>query len=152
MAPATEAPATDQPGLAAGHGDRVGQDACSHGPQLRPVLVLDTATNDYVGFDNDVAREMVKRLSTETGTNIEIEWVTPNWDLITAGSWGGRRDISVGSMSVTVTRAKVVDFVDPYYYDFGVVAVPTDLPAPSRSTNWLGRPSAWVPRQPTSSG
>ena len=52
--------------------------------------------------------------------------MTPNWDLITAGSWGGRWDLSVGSMSVTKTREKVVDFVDPYYYDFGMVAVPKD--------------------------
>ena len=25
--------------------------------------------------------------------------MTPNWDLITAGNWGGRWDISIGSMS-----------------------------------------------------
>jgi len=29
-------------------------------------------------------------------------------------------------MSVTVGRAKVVDFVDPYYFDSGAVAVPKD--------------------------
>jgi polar amino acid transport system substrate-binding protein len=29
-------------------------------------------------------------------------------------------------MSVTKGREKVVDFADPYYYDFGAIAVPTD--------------------------
>ena len=77
----------------------------------------------YVGFDNSTAEETVKRLSAKLGKEITIQWETPGWDLITAGSWGGRWDISVGSMSVTVGRAKVVDFADPYYYDSGAVAV-----------------------------
>jgi polar amino acid transport system substrate-binding protein len=80
----------------------------------------------YEGFDTSTAEEAVKRLSTKLGKDIAIDWQTPGWDLITAGSWGGRWDISIGSMSVTVGRAKVVDFVDPYYYDSGAVAVPKD--------------------------
>jgi len=80
----------------------------------------------YEGFDTSTAEEAVKRLSTKLGKPITIDWQTPSWDLITAGSWGGRWDISIGSMSVTVGRAKVVDFVDPYYYDSGAVAVPKD--------------------------
>jgi polar amino acid transport system substrate-binding protein len=78
----------------------------------------------YTGFDTATAEEAVKRLSAKVGKPIEIKWETPGWDLITAGSWGGRWDISIGSMSVTVGRAKVVDFVDPYYFDSGAVAVP----------------------------
>ena len=78
----------------------------------------------YEGFDTATAEETVKRMSEKLGTNIELQWETPGWDLITAGSWGGRWDLSIGSMSVTETRAKVVDFVDPYYYDAGGVAVP----------------------------
>ena len=97
-------------------------------PNYAPFSFLDVATGKYVGFDNAVAEEMAKRLSAEVGKEIAVQWETPNWDLITAGSWGGRWDLSVGSMSVTKTREKVVDFVDPYYYDFGVVAVPKDSP------------------------
>ncbi len=78
----------------------------------------------YEGFDTGTAEEVVKRLSQKLGKEITIDWQTPGWDLITAGSWGGRWDISIGSMSVTVARAKVVDFADPYYYDSGAVAVP----------------------------
>ena len=78
----------------------------------------------YEGFDTSTAVEAIKRLSTKLGKEIAIDWQTPGWDLITAGSWGGRWDISIGSMSVTVGRAKVVDFATPYYYDSGAVAVP----------------------------
>jgi polar amino acid transport system substrate-binding protein len=80
----------------------------------------------YEGFDTSTAEETVKRLSAKLGKEITIQWETPGWDLITAGSWGGRWDLSIGSMSVTVGRAKVVDFADPYYYDSGAVAVPKD--------------------------
>src|SRR4051794_21913626 len=80
----------------------------------------------YDGFDNATAVEVVKRLSQKVGKDIAIDWQTPSWDLITAGGWSGRWDISIGSMSVTVGRAKVVDFVNPYYYDSGAVAVPKD--------------------------
>ena len=85
----------------------------------------------YDGFDNATAVEAIKRLSTAVGKDIQIEWQTPSWDAITAGGWGGRWDISIGSMSVTNGRAKVVDFVDPYYYDSGAVAVPKDSPIQS---------------------
>ena len=80
----------------------------------------------YEGFDTATAEETAKRLSAKLGKEIAIQWETPGWDLITAGSWGGRWDLSIGSMSVTVGRAKVVDFADPYYYDSGAVAVPKD--------------------------
>lgn len=98
-------------------------------PNYAPFSFLDTATGKYVGFDNATAEEATKRLGAMFGKDIAVEWVTPNWDLITAGSWGGRWDVSIGSMSVTKSRAKVVDFVDPYYYDFGSVAVPTSSTA-----------------------
>ena len=97
-------------------------------PNYAPFSFLDVATGKYVGYDNATAEEMAKRLGAVAGKEITVQWETPNWDLITAGSWGGRWDISVGSMSVTKTREKVVDFVDPYFYDFGMVAVPKDSP------------------------
>jgi polar amino acid transport system substrate-binding protein len=62
------------------------------------------------GFDIDVAVELGKRLSVETC------FVTPSWDTITAGSWADRWDISVGSMTITTARQKVLSFTTPYYY------------------------------------
>jgi polar amino acid transport system substrate-binding protein len=94
-------------------------------PNYKPFSFLNP-DGTYDGFDNATAVEAIKRLSTMVGKDIAIDWQTPSWDAITAGGWGGRFDISIGSMSVTVGRAKVVDFVDPYYYDSGAVAVPKD--------------------------
>lgn len=65
---------------------------------------------DFEGFDIDVAREVAKRLG------VEVEFVTPDWDLITAGNWGDQWDMSVGSMAVTTARQQVLDFADPPYY------------------------------------
>ncbi len=93
-------------------------------PNYKPFSYLNVATQTYEGFDTSSAEEAVKRLSAKVGKDIKIKWETPGWDTITAGSWGGRWDISIGSMSVTVGRAKVVDFVEPYYFDSGAVAVP----------------------------
>ena len=72
------------------------------------------------GFDVDVAAEIGKRLGVETC------FATPSWDMITAGSWADKWDLSIGSMTITNTRAKVLTFTEPYYYYFAVVAVKKD--------------------------
>lgn len=64
----------------------------------------------YQGFDIDVATEVAKRLG------VKVAFQTPDWSAITAGGWGGRWDVSVGSMTITVDRQKVLDFSPPYYY------------------------------------
>jgi polar amino acid transport system substrate-binding protein len=69
------------------------------------------------GFDIEVSKEVAKRM------DVKIKFVTPDWDLIVAGKWGARWDLSIGSMTITSARAKVVDFSSPYYYtpaQFGV--------------------------------
>jgi polar amino acid transport system substrate-binding protein len=78
------------------------------------------ASGEYVGFDSDTARETAKRLG------VTVEWVTPDWAAQTAGSWAGRWDISIGSMTQTEERAMVVDFLEPYFYEAGYLIVPTD--------------------------
>jgi polar amino acid transport system substrate-binding protein len=110
-----------------------GEIRISTDPNYKPFSFLNLTTQKYEGFDTSTAEETVKRLSAKLGKDIKIKWETPGWDLITAGSWGGRWDISIGSMSVTVGRAKVVDFVEPYYYDSGAVAVPASSTVQSLS-------------------
>ena len=78
-------------------------------PNYEPQSFLDE-NGEFVGFDVDVAREIAKRLG------VEVEFVTPDWDVITAGNWGGQWDMSVGSMTVTTARQQVLDFVNPPYY------------------------------------
>jgi polar amino acid transport system substrate-binding protein len=74
----------------------------------------------YVGFDIDVATEIANRLG------VEIAWETPSWDVITAGGWNGRWDMSVGSMTPTNDRQKVLDFTEPYYFTPAVAMVNAD--------------------------
>jgi len=61
------------------------------------------------GFDISVAKEVAKRLG------VKVKFVTPDWDLITAGKWGSRWDISIGSMTPTVERLNALHFTMPYY-------------------------------------
>jgi polar amino acid transport system substrate-binding protein len=125
-APATEAPASVDPESLLGQVIESGTIRIATDPNYKPFSFLNPDTNEYEGFDTSTAEETVKRLSEKLGTEITLQWETPSWDLITAGNWGGRWDVSIGSMSVTEGRAKVVDFTDPYYYDGGGIAVPTD--------------------------
>jgi polar amino acid transport system substrate-binding protein len=65
---------------------------------------------EIVGFDIDVGREIATRL----GVDLALE--TPDWALVSAGSWSDRWDFSVGSMTITSSREEVLDFTQPYYY------------------------------------
>lgn len=76
--------------------------------------------NEFKGFDIDVAVAIAK------GLNVEPCFVTPDWTLITAGSWAGRWDISVGSMSITPERTKLLYFSQPYYTTPAAVFVAKD--------------------------
>jgi polar amino acid transport system substrate-binding protein len=75
---------------------------------------------EFKGFDIDVTEEIAKRMG------VDVEWMTPSWDVITAGSWNGRWDLSVGSMTVTPERSKVLHFSPPYYYTPAAAAVHED--------------------------
>lgn len=86
-------------------------------PKYPPQSSLDEQTGEYVGFDIDVAKEIAKRLG------VEVAWETPQWETITSGSWNGRWDLSVGSMTPTNDRQNVLDFSQPYYYTPAVVLV-----------------------------
>jgi polar amino acid transport system substrate-binding protein len=48
-----------------------------------------------------------------------------DWDLITAGSWSERWDISVGSMTITTPRKPILSFTQPYYYTPAYLAAST---------------------------
>jgi polar amino acid transport system substrate-binding protein len=72
------------------------------------------------GFDVAVAAEVGKRLGVETC------FATPDWGLITAGSWADKWDMSVGSMTVKPPRPDFFHFTTPYYAPTAVVGVPAD--------------------------
>ena len=86
-------------------------------PAYPPQSALNKDTNQYEGFDIDVATEIAERLG------VDIAWEAPAWDTIISGSWNGRWDISVGSMTITPERAEVLHFTPPYYYTPASIAV-----------------------------
>ena len=72
------------------------------------------------GFDVDVGREIAKRMG------VEARFITPAWDVITAGNWNMRWDVSVGSMTPTASRSEVLNFPAVYYYTPAAFAVHED--------------------------
>jgi polar amino acid transport system substrate-binding protein len=75
---------------------------------------------EFEGFDIDVGREIAERLGVDLG------FETPGWEAITAGGWGGRWDVSIGSMIPTAARAEVLDFPAIYYRMPAALAVHRD--------------------------
>jgi polar amino acid transport system substrate-binding protein len=79
-------------------------------PEYPPQSYAEPGSEEFFGFDIDVATEIASRLG------VDIEWQTPAWETITAGNWSKRWDMSVGSMTITPEREAVIDFTQPYYY------------------------------------
>ena len=85
--------------------------------KYKPASWYNVQTGQWNGFDVQVAQEIAKRL----GVQIDIQ--NQKWEVITAGSWNDRWDLSVGSMTDTVDREKLFDFTPAYYYTPAGVAV-----------------------------
>ena len=73
----------------------------------------------FVGFDVDVAKKIAEALG------VEAEFQHVDWDLITAGNWANRWDVSVGSMTITTPRKEILSFSQPYYYTPAYLAAST---------------------------
>jgi polar amino acid transport system substrate-binding protein len=125
--------ATDEPAAATGEGVCAGDttdllaEICEKGvltvstdPAYPPQSSLNEQTGEYEGFDIDVATEIAHRLG------VDVAWEAPTWDVITAGSWNGRWDTTVGSMTPTNERQEVLYFTEPYNYTPAVVVVTAD--------------------------
>lgn len=93
-----------------------GQIVMSTDPRYEPQSFI----NDdgvFDGFDIDVGTEIARRLGVELVATPVI------WEVITAGTWANRFDMSVGSMTQTTPRLEVIDFTRPYY------AIPAQMAA-----------------------
>jgi ABC-type amino acid transport substrate-binding protein len=97
-----------------------GKITVSTDPAYPPQSSLNEDTGEYEGFDIDVATEIANRLG------VTVDWIAPSWDTIIAGGWNDRWQMSVGSMTVTTDRAKVLDFTPAYYFTPAVVVVRAD--------------------------
>ena len=115
-APAVEeAAATEEAPAATEGGDLLAQVIAngvihvSTDPNYAPQSLL-KPDGTFEGFDIDVATEIAKRLG------VKVEFVTPEWDIITAGHWGDQWEMSVGSMTITKQRQEILNFSSPYYF------------------------------------
>lgn len=71
---------------------------------------------ELVGYDIDVAKGIAEYLG------VQVEFLTPGWDIIAAGGWSGRWDMAMGQM--TPRKAAAANFAFPAVYFYGrVVAV-----------------------------
>lgn len=73
-------------------------------------LSFKTSDGAWHGFDIDVGREIARRLG------VQAEFLDISWEVITGGSWNGRWDLNVNSMTITRDRQRVLYFTQPYYY------------------------------------
>jgi polar amino acid transport system substrate-binding protein len=87
-------------------------------PNYAPQSFLNDA-GELDGFDIDVAKEIAKRLG------VDVKFETPTFDLVQAGGWNGRWDISVGSITITEGRKADLDFTEPYYFTPAQLAAST---------------------------
>ncbi|ARP68107.1 MULTISPECIES: transporter substrate-binding domain-containing protein [Mesorhizobium] len=85
------------------------------------------ANHELEGYDIDVAKGVAKSLG------VNVEFVTPGWDIIAAGNWQGRWDISMGQMTPTKTRAEKFDYSTTYFYEKAAVIVHNDSKASTLS-------------------
>jgi polar amino acid transport system substrate-binding protein len=65
----------------------------------------------FTGFNVDVATEIARRLG------LTVQFEIPSFDLVVAGGWNDRWDMSVGAVTITEARKKVLDFTQPYAFN-----------------------------------
>jgi polar amino acid transport system substrate-binding protein len=109
-----------------------GEIRVSTDPAYPPQSELNPETGEYEGFDIDVATEIADRLG------VEVAWETPDWEVLTAGSWNDRWDMSVGSMTPLNERQEVLNFTEPYAYVPAVIVVHEDSAATDVTTDFDG--------------
>ena len=90
-------------------------------------------TNQFTGFDADVAVEIARRLG------VEACFVTPPWSQLVAGNWGDNWDVHVGSVAITYERMKVLYFSQPYYATPTVILVHKENSTFNRPEDLSGR-------------
>lgn len=74
-------------------------------------------SHELAGSDIDLAKAVAERLG------VKVQLVTPGWDVITAGKWEGRWDMSLGQMTPTKARGEKFSFPAIYFFSPGSAAV-----------------------------
>jgi polar amino acid transport system substrate-binding protein len=87
-----------------------------------PQSFIDKATSTLKGFDVDVGKRSAELLG------VTAKFKNPAWDSVIPGLGTDKWDVSIGSMTITPTRLKQVDFTDPYYYTQAQLIVKAGAP------------------------
>ena len=85
-----------------------------------PFTYHDEATNELVGFDVEVAKEIAKRIG------VTAEFAEGDFDGGLTGVAQGTFDMMANGVDVTDDRRQTFDFTDAYAYDRAVVVTPAD--------------------------
>ena len=86
-------------------------------PNFKPQSYYDQLIGRWRGFDVDVATEIARRLG------VDVQFISGVFEDVQAGNWQPEWDLSVGSITITPAREKVLDFTSPYSFDTAVAAV-----------------------------
>ena len=74
---------------------------------FNPMSFKDPATNEYVGFDIDVAKQLAHDME------VELEFVPTDWKTLVNGIVADKYDLTQNA-SMNVARAKVAGFSEPF--------------------------------------
>ncbi|WP_079212836.1 transporter substrate-binding domain-containing protein [Brucella pituitosa] len=77
----------------------------------KPFTFIDPTTEQFTGFDIDMARELAKALG------VRVEFVQTTWPTLTRDFGNGKFDIAMGGISITLERQKTGLFSTPYLLD-----------------------------------
>jgi polar amino acid transport system substrate-binding protein len=96
-------------------------------PNYAPQSSINKDTGELEGFDVDVAKLVGEALG------LEIKFENPKWDsvipgLVAGAQTGSKWNVSIGSMTITPERQKMIDFTDPYYFTNGQLVVKVGSP------------------------
>ena len=81
-----------------------------------PMTSRDPETKNYVGYDIDAANELGKDLE------VKVQFVPTDWKTLINGIVADKYDIVMSGVSMSLERAKVAGFTQPYF-EFATVPV-----------------------------
>ena len=81
-----------------------------------PMTSRDPDSKSYVGYDIDAGTELAKDLG------VQVQFVPADWKTLINGMVADKYDIVMSGVSMSVDRAKVAGFTQPYM-EFGTVPV-----------------------------
>jgi polar amino acid transport system substrate-binding protein len=98
---------------------------CGTFADVPPFAAPDPKTREMVGFDVDMCRALAKHFGVSASiTPLSVEARVPEVQM-------GRVDVTVANLAYTTSRAKQIDFSDPYYVAKEMLAVRANNPVTS---------------------